>query len=145
MIRIYFVAVLLALTVVAGCQQKKYVHEADDYATLFPAGWRRTIGTDFVAGNNEYLYLNDLPMQWSADAPGSGYLYTTKPGKDAVVWRFEGQPGASWTIPVRDGTTLTCMHVSGAIFEIQVVKQTKYYAKVFYREKGDRGDQAASE
>ena len=90
MIRFYFVAVLLALTVVAGCQQKTYVHEADDYATLFPAGWRRTIGTDFVAGNNEYLYLNDLPMQWSADCAGKRIPVHDQAGQGRGRLAFRG-------------------------------------------------------
>lgn len=145
MIRVHFVAVLLAFAVLAGCRQSAYEHEYDDYAARYTDGWQRTIGTDFLAGNNEYLYFNGLAMEWSADAPGSGYLHTSKPGKDIIAWTFEGQPNRSRTIPVRDGTTLTCTHTSGATFEMEVVKQTKYYIKVFYRPQGGDTDQSEPE
>lgn len=143
--RIDFVAVLFASTAVVGCQQKTYAHDDDAYATRSPAGWRRTIGTDFFAENNEYLYFNDLPMEWSTDASGSGYFYATKAGENTVVWSFDGQPRSSRTISVRDGATLTCTHVSGVTFEVEVVKQTKHYINVFYREKGSTGDQGKSD
>lgn len=133
--RIHVLVVLGTLSAVIGCQQGTYTHDDDDYAVQFLSGWRCSIGTDFFAGNNEYLYFDNLAMEWSSDKPGSGYLYATEPKSDAVVWSFDGHPKDSRVVPVKDGTTQTCTHTSGVTYELKIVKQTKYYVKIFYQKK----------
>ena len=139
--RIYLGAVLVAMSCVVGCQQDVLVHhDDDDYAMRYRQGWRRTIGTDHLAGNNEYLYFNDLPMEWSTNVPGSGYLYGNDPKSTNIVWSFSEHPKNSVAIPVKDGATLTVTHASGMAYDIEIVKQTKYYIKVFYKQQNGADD-----
>ncbi|MFO7908159.1 MAG: hypothetical protein ACQESR_20415 [Planctomycetota bacterium] len=83
-------------------------------------------------------------MEWSKNVPGRGYLYATEPKSNVIVWSFSGHPKSKRVVPVKDGVTLTCKHDTGVAYEIEVIKQTEYYIKVFYRRKSDSEDKASS-
>ncbi len=124
----------MAISALAPSCQHHHTHKDDNYSERQKAGWRRSIGTDHVAGNNEYLYLDEFPMEWSVSENGSGFLYATKPNSNDLIWSFERGPDADQrAIKVNDGAGVIATHKTGVSYEIMIVLQTEYYGKVFYR------------
>ncbi len=134
---IVFLSLATICMLITGCDsQHSHTHKDDNYDAERKMGWRRSIGTDFHAGNNEYLYLDEFSMEWSVSENGRGYLYTTKPSTNTAVWSFKGipliEPNEN-AIEVKDGTNIIATHKTGTTYEIRVIFQTQYYIKVFYK------------
>lgn len=148
-----FVAFLFALAplTAGGCPNfvRPVEHFDDNDRRWLDAGWKRTLGTDHSAGNNEYLLLEGLPMEWSRNVHGLGYLYAAQPQADTpprtetIAWSFRDAGGKRLegrAITVRDGMELIAIHQSGAEYEVKVIRQTDFYVKVFYRKLGNGDD-----
>ncbi len=128
--------VLLICTLLSGCRghDYHYTHKNDGDDAFRKAGWQRSIGTDHKAGNNEFIFLDDLSMEWSARSAGSGYLYAHEPLSNRIAWSFGGDtPASERVMQVEDGMQVDATHQSGATYRIKIVRQTDYYIKVFYR------------
>lgn len=132
-----FVYSLAICVLLNSCEHTAVVtHKNDHYSELYRTGWRRTIGTDYQAGNNEYLYLDEFPMEWSAACGGCGYLYATEPQSNEIIWRFKGVSdgeAGQRAVKVKDGEKIVAVHETGGSYEIMVALQTMYYGKIFYR------------
>ena len=127
--------VAASFAIMPSCQTN-FCHQEDNYSQLYAKGWRRSIGTDHHAGNNDYLYLDEFPIEWSFYERGSGFLYTTEPMTNDIVWSFKGvhvEEVDQRAIKIKDGTTVTATNEAGVSYEIMIVLQTEYYCKIFYR------------